>query len=180
MKYPGFEYVEKRIRKRSFGIIGTVDSKNRPHTTGVLYGVAPREYPFMIYVLTGAKYKKTRNLRRNPNVSFVIPFPHHWLRFIPDYVVQFQGSARIVPLDHEIAVAAFQDKWILRGNIDMAEKLQNPETGEEAVFIEIRPNKKIHVFGLGISMRTMLSDVEQGAYTVEIPDDRWASPVVPQ
>ncbi len=172
MNYPDFAYIEKRIRKRTFGVLGTVDGRGRPHSTGLVYGVAPKDHPFALYVLTGAKYKKTRNVKRNPAVSFVIPFPHHWLRFIPDYVVQFQGTATILPVDDEIAVESFSHRMILRENLKAAEKIARERTDDEAVFIKITPDRKIHVFGLGIGPMTMLRNVEAGAYSVEIPEDR--------
>ena len=44
-----FEYVEKKIRKKTFGILSTVSPKNRAHSTGILYGVSSPEVPFCLY-----------------------------------------------------------------------------------------------------------------------------------
>ncbi|MCF2137686.1 MAG: pyridoxamine 5'-phosphate oxidase family protein [Candidatus Thorarchaeota archaeon] len=162
-----FKYIEKQIRKKTFGIIGTVDEKNRPHTTGVLYGVSHPSEPFAIYVATGAAYKKTRNIRQNHNVSFAIPFPHHALWFVPASMIFFQGIAEILPPNDEAARRAFSTKWILRGNIKMGE-----ENEMNAVFIRVRPIEKIHVFGVGISMMRMMRNAEEGVYSVRVPKDR--------
>ncbi|MHA1741335.1 MAG: pyridoxamine 5'-phosphate oxidase family protein [Candidatus Thorarchaeota archaeon] len=172
VNYPGFDYIERQIRKKIFGVLGTVDNKNGAHCTGIMYGVAPKDEPFALYLLTGAEYKKTRNIRKNPNVSFAIPFPHHWLRFIPDYCIQFQGKAEILPVDDPVAVRSFQSKYMLRENLKAAEKLAIMTSDDRPVFLRITPRKRIHVFGVGISLRTMLKNIELGAYSVTVPEDR--------
>lgn len=34
-----FESVEKEVRKKTFGVLSTIDSKGRPHSTGIIFGV---------------------------------------------------------------------------------------------------------------------------------------------
>ena len=43
-----FEFVEKHVRKKSFGILTTIDRKGRPHSTGIVYGVSPPESKFSL------------------------------------------------------------------------------------------------------------------------------------
>ncbi len=40
-----FEYVEAAVRKKTFGVLTTIDGEGRPHSTGVLYGVSPPASP---------------------------------------------------------------------------------------------------------------------------------------
>ncbi len=161
-----FDYVASQMMKKSFGILGTVDEKDRSHSTGILYGIAPDPHPFHFYIATEAKYKKTRNIRSNPNVSFVVTFPHFYLRFVPANVVQFQGKADILPLDDPVGVETFQQSRIL----SMA--LETEIDAEDLVFIRIVPNKKLFVHGLGIGIMEMRKDPTVGRYNVEIPDNR--------
>ncbi len=165
METPSFEFVEEQMRKKDFGFLTVIDSKNRPHTTGILYGLAPKEQPFAVYILTGKNYMKTKYASKNPNVSFAIPFPHYWLRFVPSNTVQFQGTAEILPLTDEIAIETFQSRKMLKMNLES-------DYEGEMVFIRITPRKKIWVFGLGYSVMDMRSDHTAGSYTVYVPGDR--------
>ncbi len=162
-----FEFIEKQMRKKTYGIIGTVDEKNRSHTTGILYGVSHPGDTFAVYVVTGAEYKKTRNIRLNHNVSFAIPFPHHVLSFIPASTISFQGTAEVLPIDDEAAVRSFSSKWILRENVKTG-----LEGAFDVVFLRIRPDKKIHVYGVGVSMMKMMRNPQLAAYSVQVPEKR--------
>ena len=64
-----FAEVETEVRKKTFGVLTTIDAEGRPHSTGVLYGVAPPSSPFALFILTGERYVKVRNVRSNPAVS---------------------------------------------------------------------------------------------------------------
>ena len=99
MKELSFDFVEKEVRKKSFGVLTTIDSKGRPHSTGIIYAVGPQEKPFALYSISGSQYAKVRNIKRNPNVSLVVTFPHYWVRFAPASYVMFRGMAEILPDD---------------------------------------------------------------------------------
>ncbi|MFW9931728.1 MAG: pyridoxamine 5'-phosphate oxidase family protein [Candidatus Thorarchaeota archaeon] len=159
-----FDFVEKNLRKKSFGVISVIDAKGRPHSTGVIYVIPKRPNPFEFYILTGSEYRKTKYIRDNPNVSFVITFPHYWIRFAPASVVHFQGTAEIIPFSDPIGREAFQQNRIARMN------LNSDYDESEMVFIKVRPSKKLHVYGLGISLMDMRSDHTNAGYKVEIPD----------
>jgi len=161
-----FSYIGAQLRKKDFGILGTIDSKDRPHSTGILYGVAPKENPFAIYVLTGTNFRKTKNIQNNPAVSFVVPFPHYYMRFIPASVVQFQGTGEILPFDDSGGQASFQSSRMLRMNleVDMA--------AEEMVFIRIVPNRKLFCYGVGIGMLSLMKNPHTAEYTVKVPEER--------
>lgn len=94
-----FEYIEKNLRKKTFGILSSVSPEGKPHSVGVVYGVAPPNSPFSLYILSRPVLKKSRNMIKNPNISFVVPFPHYLLRFVPPSCVQFQCIAEQIPID---------------------------------------------------------------------------------
>ncbi|UCE09273.1 MAG: pyridoxamine 5'-phosphate oxidase family protein [Candidatus Thorarchaeota archaeon] len=162
-----FEFVEKQIRKKTFGVLSTIDKKGRPHSTGVLYGVSPPESSFALYVIVGEDYVKTKNVRRNPNVSLVVTFPHYWVRFAPAAYVRFRGTAEILPLDDPDGQWAFQQQRILR----MAERTELSED-EAAVFIKINSEPTIFCYGLGLSLMEFRRTHTEAGYRVKIPENR--------
>jgi general stress protein 26 len=83
VKRPTFDFIEKQIRKKSFGINSTVTPKGHAHSTGIMYGVSLPEKKFALYSTSSETYKKVRNIKKNPHISFVVPFPHYYLRMIP-------------------------------------------------------------------------------------------------
>ena len=109
-----FADVEKEIRKKTFGIISVVDTKQRPHTTGIIFGVSVPEDPFYIYMVTLKKSAKVRYIKQNPNVSFMITFPHHFLTFIPDSTVMMRGTADLISLEDEGFKRAMEQKRMLK------------------------------------------------------------------
>ena len=161
-----FSYIEAQLRKKNFGILGTIDSKDRPHSTGILYGVAPEDNPFSLYVLTGRDYRKTKNIQNNPAVSFVVPFPHYYLRFVPASVIQFQGTAEIVPFGDSAGQSSFQSSRMLRMDLDA------DVVDEEKVFIRIVPDGKLFCYGVGIGLLALYKEKHTSGYTVKVPDDR--------
>jgi general stress protein 26 len=166
-----FEFVENKMRKKTFGILSTIDQKGHSHSTGIIYAVAPPNSKLALYVLTDKNYKKVKNIKSNSSVSFVIPFPHHLLRFVPASCIQFQGTAKILPFDNEVAQESFRSgSKILQMNLN---EINNIGTdGGDAVFIEVIPIKKLYCYGLGINLMELRRNIESGSYIVGIPDER--------
>ncbi|MFX1500179.1 MAG: pyridoxamine 5'-phosphate oxidase family protein [Promethearchaeota archaeon] len=168
-KTPNFKFIEKEIRKKTFGIISTIDKNGHSHSTGIVYGVAPSKLKFALYILTDRAYKKVKNIENNSSVSFVIPFPHHILRFVPASCVQFQGTAQIVPFSDKEAQESFKGgSKILKMNLKQVRHI--PNKGEGAIFIKVIPNKKLFCYGVGISIMKLRKNVESGSYFVKIPN----------
>ncbi len=161
-----FEYIEEQVRKKTYGVLTTIDKKGRPHSTGMIYGVSPPASKFSLYMLTGDNYVKTKNVQRNPLVSLVINFPHHWIRFAPDSYVMFRGTAEIVPYDNSDGRWAFQQSRIGRMNL-------STDSGEQkVVFIKLNPEPKVFVFGLGYGILEMRKQHTEVGYKVTIPEER--------
>jgi hypothetical protein len=116
-------------------------------------------------------YTKVRNIRRNPNTSLVITFPHHYLRFVPANYAMFRGISEIVGFDDVDGQWAFQQHRILRFNIASAKE----ETLRNAVFIKLIPEPTLFCYGLGLSMMEIRKNHEMGNYKVKIPEARLAS-----
>ncbi|MFW9908545.1 MAG: pyridoxamine 5'-phosphate oxidase family protein [Candidatus Thorarchaeota archaeon] len=165
MQAKPFEYIEKQLRKKSFGVLSVVTNQGSPHSTGVIYTIAPKPHPFHFYILTGADYRKTAYIRKNPNVAFLVTFPHYWLRFVPANVVHFQGTADILPFGDRIGMESFQQNRIARMN------LETDYPKEEMVFLRIIPPRKLNVYGLGIPLMQMRSAHTEAGYKVEIPKE---------
>ena len=164
MKGKPFEYVEKQLRKKSFGVISVVDPHGSPHSTGVIYAIPPRPNPFRFYVLTDAEYRKTKYLRQNPNVAFMVTFPHYWMRFVPANTVHFQGTAEILPFSDTTAQASFRNSRITRMN------LSSEYDEHKMVFIKIKPPRSLNVYGLGIPTMEMRKDHTAAGYKIQIPE----------
>ncbi|MFX1403984.1 MAG: pyridoxamine 5'-phosphate oxidase family protein [Promethearchaeota archaeon] len=164
-----FDYLEKQLRKKSFGLLGTVSPKGWSQTTGVSYAVSLPELPLYIWVITGKTSKKYKNIRSSPQVSFAVPYPHHIFRFIPAGVIQFQGKAEIFPFDNQVGLHAFNQTRILRFNLRMAEE-QRDEA--EPIFIRIRPHKRLSCQLIGNNIIELARNPESGLIQVPIPKDR--------
>ena len=163
-----FERVEKEVRKKTFGVLTTIDSKGRPHSTGVIYATGPPDKPFALYSIVGANYAKVRNIRRNPNVSLVVTFPHYWIRFAPASYVMFRGTAEILPGHDPDGHWAMSLSRIGRMNVQTVAE----DTGTAYVYVKISPEPTVFCFGVGIGIMELRGDIEHGAYNVTIPEHR--------
>jgi len=163
-----FESVEEEVRKKTFGILSTIDSKGRPHSTGIIFGDSPPTSPFALYVLVGENYAKVRNIKRNPSVSLVVTFPHYYIRFAPASYVMFRGKAEIVPITDPDARWAMSQKRIQRMNLET-----DPEqAGTNVVFIKIIPEPTVFCYGLGFGLMEMRGNHTNVGYKVNIPENR--------
>jgi general stress protein 26 len=162
-----FDFIDKEVRKKTFGVLSVVDAKGRPHSTGILYGVSPPNSKFALYILTGDGYAKVRHIRRNPNVSLVVTFPHYYIRFAPASYVMFRGMAELVPFDDSDGQWAFSQKYILK----MSQKV-DPEILKKALFIKMNPEPTVFCYGVGIGVMELRSQHISADYRVTIPADR--------
>lgn len=159
------EFIEKKIRQKSFGIIGTVSEKGWVQSSGVLYGVSEPSDEFALYILTGKDYKKTKNITKNSHVSFVIPFPHYYFRFTPSSTIQFQAQATIVPVTDKMALHSFSKKKILKMMIDWTDDDPNKD---QYIFIKLTPVKRFICYGVGYSIFYLARNSESATYQVEL------------
>ena len=163
-----FSFVEKQIRKKTFGVLTTINKDGTPHTTGILYGVSPPSSKFALYFLTSIKYKKIRNIKQNPNISFLIPFPHYYIRFAPSATVTLLGKADLITLEEDMIQDIFSKKRILRLII----KKMKEEKPESITFVRIKPKPKVLCHSLGFNIFKLRGSHTQAGYSVMIPQER--------
>ncbi len=165
-----FSFIEQEVRNRTFGILTTINPDGTPQTTGILYGVSSPSSSFALYLVTSKKYRKVKNIERNPKVSFIIPFPHYLFRFVPSGTVTFNGHAEILPFDTEEVLEIFNQKRILRFVISDSP----PEERGDYVIIKITPNPRVLCFGVGFKLLEFRRKHMVAGYTVTIPNDRFS------
>ncbi len=163
-----FSFIEQKVRTKTFGILTTINKDGTPHTTGILYGVSPPSIKFSLYCFTSKRYKKVQNIKLNPNISFIIPFPHHILRFAPSSTVTFNGKANLVSLNNTEIRTIFSKKRILKLVINQSQT----EDQESFTFIRIKPNPKVLCYGIGINVLKLRRGHKEGGYSVILPEER--------
>ena len=161
-----FAFVEAQLRKKTFGVLSTISPAGSSQTTGILYALSPPGAPFRLYLLTERSYLKARNISRNPQVSFLVPYTHHVLPFVPASCISFSATAEIAPLDDAEGRAAFDTNRILRMN------LAEGSAFEDGVFLRIRPKRSVHCYGIGFGLMTIARNPATCGYSVEIPPAR--------
>ena len=163
-----FSFIENKIREKTFGILNTINPNNSPQSSGILYAVSKPQDEFCIYLKTLKRFRKTKNIQENPNVTFVIPFPHHYLRFIPAGTVTIRGQAELVPIESEEVLEVFSEKKVLK----MIVKDLDPEVKKETTFIRIKPKPKILCYGVGFNVIELGRSHTSVSYSVRIPEER--------
>jgi len=157
-----FPAIEKQIRAKSFGVLSTISPRGYSQSTGVLFGVSASD-PFVLYIYSNRTYTKVQNILHNPYVSFVIPFPHHFFRFVPANTIALQAQAEVLTAADAAARASFQSHRILRMVLE-------GETRKDDVFLRLVPLGRLHVYGLGYSLFKLRNNHQEGSYFVNIPN----------
>ncbi|MHA1148603.1 MAG: pyridoxamine 5'-phosphate oxidase family protein [Promethearchaeota archaeon] len=162
-----FDFIEEQVRSKTYGILSTINPDGYPHSTSIIYAVSPPESNFCLYCISSKNYRKVKNIQNNEKIAFVIPFPHHVMRFVPANAVHFQGKASLLPIDDSEARKSFNSSKILRFNLERTAELV------DSIFIKIIPNQKFHIYGLGYGMMEMRKNHVSGNYTIMIPNNRY-------
>ena len=168
----GFELVERTLRRETFGTLATVTENGRPQATAVVYAVSPRREPLILYVTTRTTTRKVRNIRTHPDVAFVVPVARRLLPGFPPRAVQFQGTATVVPREHDGALRAFDSSWFLRRILVTEQRIV--AEGGDLCFISIRPDSTVFTYGIGLSLWDNMRHPRSAIGRERIPDDRLA------
>jgi len=165
-----FDMVLKELKRRNFGVLSTMTKDGRSHSAGVFYSVSPSARPLEIYVMTRTKLKKARNIRANPNVSFVVPLRRRLLTFVPPPCIQFQGQAEIVDWKDKVALEAFRASFMGRMILNMYDDMYR--RGDTSIcFLRITPDPTIFTYGVGVSLWEMKRRMEVASAKVQIPEE---------
>lgn len=165
-----FDDAERALRRRTFGTLSTLTDRGAPHATGVIYAISARDEPLALYVTTRSTTRKARNIRRRPEVAFVVPVPRLFVPAFPPRAIQFLGTATVVPADDESAVRAFSSSWFLRRSLTAEQQIVTE--GGDLCFIRIRPDGMLFTYGMGMSMLDNLRRPRQAIGRVAIPPAR--------
>ena len=158
------EKLKRIIAKRHFCTLATASAGGAPHLVGVTYQYVDGH----LYIATGAPSKKARNIRENPRVAVHIPVRQYPMG--PPWSVQFQGTASVLDNDDpeivrllesgKIVLPPLLPKWLKK--ITRVGTLEEPD----GCFLKVKPARKIHTYGIGISMREVLRSVAHADRTV--------------
>jgi nitroimidazol reductase NimA-like FMN-containing flavoprotein (pyridoxamine 5'-phosphate oxidase superfamily) len=165
-----FEQVDRELRRRSFGVLGTVSKGGKSHSVGVVYGVSPTGEPLALYVMADSDSKKARNIAGNPNVSFTVPLFRRVLTFAPPNCIQFQGTAEIVPFEDEGARRAFSGSILMKRMMSYVEKHFEGKPSK-LCYIRIEPDPVIFTYGLGLSLMELAKHIGEAHSKVKIPPE---------
>lgn len=149
------------LTRRTVAALATVSPAGRPHAANVLYAAVtgPDGVP-LLYVSTDRASRKARNIAANPHVGVTVPVRR--LPVGPPSAVQFQGTAEILDLDdpelRELAAAGRIAAVTGHGELDRP----------GACFLRIRPGRRLHTYGLGMSLWSLLRDPLNAAGSVEL------------
>jgi hypothetical protein len=153
---PDRDAVIKALTKRSYAVLGTVSPAGHPHAAGVLYQAVGTT----LYTSTLLSSRKARNIAANPRVGVTIPVRR--LPVGPPSAIQFQGTASIVPLDdpelRRLADGGQLDAVTGHGELEM----------ENGCFLRIEPTRRLHTFGLGMSLLAFIKDPLNAGGVVEL------------
>ncbi|MFX1453112.1 MAG: pyridoxamine 5'-phosphate oxidase family protein [Promethearchaeota archaeon] len=137
--------VRSILRKKNWLVLGTVDEKNNPHSSVVVY----QSDGYMIYCTTGKDTLKVRNIRHNNKVSVTLPFRKNFFHKIipaPPAELHFTAEAEIKPFEDLEARKIFAK--YLKYN-------ENVENQEDSIWIKITPSRRISTYGVGVKLLKM-------------------------
>jgi nitroimidazol reductase NimA-like FMN-containing flavoprotein (pyridoxamine 5'-phosphate oxidase superfamily) len=137
--------VRNILRKKNWLVLSTVDTKNIPHSSVIVY----QSDGNVIYCMTGKNTLKARNIRSNNKVSITLPFRKNFFHKIipaPPAELHFTAKAEIKPFDDEEARKVFSKYLKYQENI---------ENQKENIWLKITPSKRIATYGVGIRLFKM-------------------------
>lgn len=149
--------VMRAIGKRSYCLLSTVSPAGRPHAAGVLYeAVGDR-----LYSSTIRTSRKARNVDANPHVGVVVP-----IRRVPvggpPSAIQFQATATVLAVDSPEIQGLVADGSLRsvtgHGELDLP----------GGCFVRIDLPRRMHTYGLGMSLMSLIRHPLDAAGIVEL------------
>jgi general stress protein 26 len=148
--------VDKAFAKKSFMTLATSSDADRSHAAGVMYTAVDG----VLYVGTNMNSRKARNIETNANVGVCIPVRR--LPVGPPATIMFQGTAEALGRDDQ-ALRSLLDSGRLKRLTSHGE-LEDPGNW----FLKITPNGKVHTFGVGVPLITLLRHPLETIGSVEL------------
>ncbi len=149
--------VRKHFRKNMWLVLATVNEKQQPQSSLVIYQSDGQE----LYVQTGKITVKAKNIMKNNKVSVTIPIYKNFFHMLlpaPPAEIHFKGTAEILPFEDEYA----REVWKKYLKHELPDELK-----AESIWIKITPAKKVNTYGLGVKLLNM-RDPTKAKKTVEL------------
>jgi len=153
---PRRDDVVRAIDRRSFCTLATTSPRHHPHVAGVLYAAVGTD----LYVSTLRASRKARNVAANPHVAVCIPVRR--LPVGPPSSVQFQATAEVLALDDPALL-----RLVEAGHLKAVTGHGELEL-DGGCFLRITPDRRLHTYGLGLSLRQLLRDPLSGGGSVDL------------
>lgn len=150
--------ITKALTRRSFATLATTSPAQRPHVVAVLYEAVGRT----LYVTMSRHTRKARNIAENPHVAVCVPVRR--LPIGPAAAIQFQGTAELLAQDDPEITRLIETGRLKR--ITAHGELDDPDNR----FVRIRPRRRIHAYGIGMSLLDVFRDPLHADRTVELPE----------
>ncbi|MCG3216621.1 MAG: pyridoxamine 5'-phosphate oxidase family protein [Candidatus Heimdallarchaeota archaeon] len=137
--------VRKIMKNNNWLVLSTANEKGHPQSSVIMYESDGNN----IYFTTGKNTLKSRNIRKNPNVSITIPFFKNLLhKFVPAPPAELHFKAKAEFLERE----SEEVQTMLARIIEYEEKVR---VSSDSVYIKITPGKKVATYGVGIKLLEM-------------------------
>jgi len=146
------------VDRRSYAVIASTSEAGRSHSAGVMYARSGND----LYFSTMRPSRKARNIAANGHVGVTIP-----VRRVPvggpPSAIMFQARAEVVdPTDPTLLDrVATGDLKAITGHGE----LELPD----GVFVRIALPRRLHTYGLGMSLLSLIRDPLNAAGTVTLP-----------
>ena len=139
------EEFQKILKNNFWLVLSTVNDKNQPQSSTVIY----QSDGHNIFVQTGVNTLKARNLRKNKQISVTIPFRKNLLHKLipaPPAEVHFKATAELLSFDAEEARRVFA-KYL--------KQIDQQSIPQESIWIKITPKSPIATYGVGVRLIQM-------------------------
>lgn len=137
--------IRKILKKKMWMVISTIDEKNQPHSSVVVF---QSDGDILIFQ-TGINTVKAKSIKHNNKVSVTIPFRKNFLHKLipaPPAELHFTAKAEILPYDDEEA------KNVFAKFLKHSESVEKPQ---ETIWVKIIPSNLISTYGVGIKLLDM-------------------------
>ena len=153
---PSTQSIKRSLAGHTYCILATASAQGAPHAVSVLYAYVDGH----LYIATGDRTKKARNVRSNPQVAVCVPVRKYPVG--PPFSIQFQGKAEILHRE-DAEISGLLQRRKLRKIVGYG-VLDEPDV----CFIKITPASRIQTYGLGIPLTAFLRDVPHADRTVQM------------
>ena len=145
------------LDRRSYAVLASTSEAGRSHSAGVLYARSGNE----LYFSTMRSSRKARNVAANRSVGVTVPIRRVPIGGPPS-AIMFQGTAEVLDLDDPVLlerVATGDLKAVTgHGELDLP----------GGCFVRIVLPKRLHTYGLGMSLWSLIRDPLNAAGTIDL------------